>query len=287
MTELSHPEMQQAPTDASFDGHIGQVVQFIEAMRQAGRPIHTWRVVGGPAALIEKCPMKVGPGAHSGLILRKDVFVELGNPEAGSCAFPLWTNRLELVREGRITLIGPGIRESEGASLPFGQVVMVAGEGLGKQEQSALELKQFVANQVEGYMIRSAPGRLWSRVGRDVAGKGFDFEALGAALIALFKAQIPKIQAMEVLFVTSARDDVQRLEAMASAVRSIGAEFAKQAWRDKGFDPAACSVAHDCGSCSEKPDCDDIREVALMRNKTKRAKRAAAAATAGTEQRRS
>ena len=69
-----------------------------------------------------------------GIILRGDTFVELGNPEPGSCAFLLWTDNPSLVRDGKITLIGPDIQESPGASLPFAQVLMVGGTGLGREE---------------------------------------------------------------------------------------------------------------------------------------------------------
>ncbi len=275
MSEPASRDVDDAPPGQSFDLHIAEVARLVEELGAAGRPTRVWHARGEADALLEKLPMRVGPGAHSGLILRKDVFAELGSPDAGSCPLLLWTRRSELIEDGRITLVGPGLQESEGASLPFGQVVMVGGEALDKGDQSALELKQFVANQIEGYMIRRAPGRLWSRVGREIAGKGFDFEALGAALIAIFKGELPKIRTMQVLFVTSGREDVERLGEIAEEASLIGAELAKEAWRAKGFDPAACSVSHDCGSCSEQQDCDDIREVVLLRRQAKRAAQSA------------
>ena len=249
----------------SYDLYVEKVGAFVAAMRASDRRMREFDVALEPERLLEGLPIRVGPAAHSGLILRKDTFAELGNPDAGSCAFLLWTRDTSLIRNGRLTLIGPDVPESEGASLPFAQVVMVGGKELGSEDQSALEQQQFVSNQVEGYMIRSAPGRVWSRVSRCTAAKGFDLPTLGKALMAIFRSEVPRVEAIEVVFVTSTREDVQQLEEMAPAVRALGKRFVNETWRAKGFDPEACSVSHSCRSCVEKATCDDIRDVAKFR----------------------
>jgi CO dehydrogenase/acetyl-CoA synthase beta subunit len=90
---------------------------------------------------------------------------------------------------------------------------------------------------------------------------------LGKALMAIFRSELPRVEAIEVVFVTSTREDVQGLDEMAVDVRALGERFVKETWRAKGFDPDACSVSHDCRSCAEKPTCDDIREVAKFRRR--------------------
>ena len=107
-------------------------------------------------------PIAIGSGANPGIILRGDAFLELGNPTAGSCAYLLWTDEPSLIRDGRITVFGPDIPESEGASLPFGQVLMLAGEGLLPKDHERLQQVPIVGDQIEGYMIRSTPGRMCS-----------------------------------------------------------------------------------------------------------------------------
>ena len=254
----------------TYDLYLERVGAFVEDLRGSGRRIREFDAGDDPQRLLEGLPVRVGPHAHSGLILRRDTFAELGNPDAGSCAFPLWTRRPSLIDDGRITLIGADIQESEGASLPFGQVVMVGGKDLSGEDQLALEQTQFVADRIEGYMVRSAPGRVWSRVSRSAANNGFDFHALGVALLTIFKSKVPKVEAMEILFVTTARSDVHQLEEMAEQVRALGTRFVKQAWLAKGFDPDECSVTHDCASCEEKPGCDDVREIVKLRKKIKK-----------------
>jgi hypothetical protein len=90
------------------------------------------------------------------------------------------------------------------------------------------------------------------------------------ALLTIFKSKVPKVEAMEILFVTTARSDVHQLEEMAEQVRALGTRFVKQAWLAKGFDPDECSVTHDCASCAEKPGCDDVREIAKLRKKIRK-----------------
>lgn len=63
----------------------------------------------------------------------------------------------------KITLVGSDIQECRETSLLLGQVLMVRGAGLGKQEHELLEQSQYVSGQIEGYMIRSVPQRMWSR----------------------------------------------------------------------------------------------------------------------------
>jgi CO dehydrogenase/acetyl-CoA synthase beta subunit len=261
---------------ATFDGYVKQVAEFVEELRGDGRQIRHFDGAGEPAGLLEDLPVRVGAGAASGIILRGDTFAELGNPAAGSCAFLLWTDDASLLEDGRITLVGPGVQQSPDGSLPFGQVLLVAGKDLGKPEHETLEQSQYVSDKIEGYMIRSTPGRMWSRVSRDAAGKGFDFDTLGKALIALFRSEIPKIEAMEILFLTSDKQDVQKLDRIAEQVREISKEIVREVWLDRGYDILECSQGVDCGSCSDKDTCDDIREVVKIRKKKIKEKTAAA-----------
>ena len=253
-----------------FDTYIRRVLEQVEEMRSEGGAVRELDCPTTIDGLLQGLPLRVGPDANPGIILRGDTFLELGSPDAGSCAFLLWTDNPSLIRDGKITLIGPDIQETPGASLPFGQVLMVAGKDLGKEEHSALEQSQYISDQVEGYMIRSTPERMWSRVGKDAAGKGFDFCTLGKALMAIFKSDVPKVQAMEVIFVTSSKEDVQRLDDIAQQVRKIDKDIVRETWLARGYDVLECTLGWDCESCADKPVCDEIREVITVRKKKAR-----------------
>jgi len=259
-----------------FDVYVTKLAEYVEEMRAGGKRIRETSYPATASQLMERLPVRVGPDASPGIILRGDTFVELGNPEAGSAAFVLWTDNPSLIRDGRITLIGPDIQESPGASLPFAQVLMVAGAGLGEEEHETLEQSQYVADQIEGYMIRSSSQHMWSRVSKDAAAKGFSFDTLGRALMVIFKSGMPKVQAVEVVFVTSSKEDVQQLDGIAAQVRKIAKDIVAKAWKAKGIDILECTFGWDCTSCPDRPVCDDIREIITVRKqKAKKAEEAA------------
>ncbi|HEX7409497.1 MAG TPA: carbon monoxide dehydrogenase [Candidatus Binatia bacterium] len=257
---------------ATFDGQIRRVAAYVEEMRTTGRPTREFVSASSPEALKEGLPIRIGSGANPKIILRNETFVELGNPAAGSCAVVLWTDTSALISDGRITLIGADVQEARGASLPFGQILLVAGKDLSAEEHQSVGQTQYVADQIEGYMVRSSARNIWSRVSNEAAAKGFGFETLGRSLMAIYKSSLPKVQAMEVIFVTSSKADVLRLNDIATEVREIGAEIVKERWKAKGYD-LDCDL--DCRSCHDKDVCDDIRKITAAR--LRKEKNAAAA----------
>lgn len=236
-------------------------------MKVQGRQVREILCPTSVAELTAGLPVRVGPSAGSGLVLRSETFVELGNPDVGSCAFLLWTDNPALLRDGRITVIGPDITESAGASLPFGQVLMVGGTELTQEEHTMLERSQYVGDQIEGYMIRSVPQLIWSRVSKEAAQKGFSFEVLGRALMTIFKSSIAKVQAMEILFITSNKEDLKPLTNIASQVQKISRELVRENWKAKGVDLLECTLGGDCQSCPDKPVCDDIKQIITVRKR--------------------
>jgi len=253
-----------------LDAYLERVYALVEEMRERAALVRVYQAPGIPgtgdlpgasdalARLTEGLPIRVGPGASPGLILRSDTFLELGSPEAGSCSLLLATDTTRLVHDGRVTLVGPEVGESAGGSLPFGQVLMLRGAGLGEKDLDELQRLLVVAGQIEGYMVRSAPGNVWSRVSQEAAAKGFSFATLGRALRALVMSGSPAVEAVEVLFVTSGKADLVPLEAAAQQVRKIAREGTRERWKVKGYD---IDCANDCSACGDKPVCDDIRSV--------------------------
>ncbi|MFA5375712.1 MAG: hypothetical protein WC455_08175 [Dehalococcoidia bacterium] len=242
--------------------------QYIADLRRKGRKV---REIDCPAStdnLLKGLPVRVGPKAGSDLILRGDTFVELGSPDVGAASFLLWTDDPSLVKSGRVTLIGPDIPDSEGASLPFGQVIIAAGKKLSSDKHEIIDRTQYVSDQIEGYMLKSMSRQMWSRVSKDAAAKGFSFETLGKALMTIFKSSVPDIEAVEVLFVTTSKEDLQPLEELGEQIREISKNMTKEIWKTKGYD-IECFSTFDCASCPDSAVCDEIKEMVNVRKKTK------------------
>jgi CO dehydrogenase/acetyl-CoA synthase beta subunit len=257
-----------------FDAYIQKVAEYVEALRAKGVDTKEFTCLETLDRIKEGLPVQVGPNAHRGIILRSDTYLELGNPLAGSCAFVLWTEKPSLVREGKVTLLGPDIPESADGSLPFAQILIVGGEELSDKDHESLVQHQYVSDRIEGYMIKSAPDRVWGRVSKDAAKKGFDFETLGKALLGIVRSEEPRVQAMEIVFVTTSKEDVGGLANIAAQIRKISKDIVKENWKIRGYD---IECASDCSSCGEKVVCDDIREVISVRKKKKKEEKAASA----------
>jgi CO dehydrogenase/acetyl-CoA synthase beta subunit len=220
--------------------------------------------------LIEGLPVRIGPQGGANIILKEDTAVELGNPSVASCAFLLWTPNLHLVRDGRITLIGPDIQEAVEESLPFAQVLIVGGTELKDQHHLVLEQHYIISNQIEGYMIRLAPQRqrMWTRVSKKAVEKGFSFETLGRAIMALYKSELPVIEATEVIFLTSSKEDVKGLENIATEVQKIKNDALSSGFVRKDDGSYECTSGYvDCRDCPDQVICDDIRDLIRLRRK--------------------
>ncbi len=258
---------------AAFDRHIRDVLEFSESLRRTGRDCKQLVYPEAPDVLRSTLPISVGPGANPGIILRGDTFVELGNPTAGSCSSLLWSDDPSLIRDGRITLLGPDIPESGGASLPFAQVLMLAGERLLPMDHERLQQAHIVGDQIEGYMVRSAAENIWSRVGKNAAQRGFNFEMLGKALLSLVKCDVKGVTAMEILFVTTSKQDVKDLSEVVYSAKEIASEILKETWKERGYD---VDCQFDCASCHDEEVCDEIRDVLVTIKREARTSDAAA-----------
>jgi acetyl-CoA synthase len=253
----------------SLDSYIGAVRKYVEAL-ESTRRVTVFDCPTDAAAAAASLPVKIGPQRDTNILLKEDTAVELGNPSAASCAFVLWTADSSLVRDGRITLVGPDIPESVGASLPFAQVLLVGGTGLREQYHLVFEQHYAISSQIEGYMVRLAPQqqRMWTRVSNDVVERGFSFRTLGQAVLAIYKTQLPAIEAVELVFVTSSKEDVEGVEPIAAGVwkargDALSSRFARQ--DDGSYE--CTSVYTDCTDCPDQPTCDDIRELTRLRRK--------------------
>ncbi|MCX6276771.1 MAG: hypothetical protein NT004_01575 [Bacteroidetes bacterium] len=275
-----------------YDIYIEKYAAAVDEMYAKGRKIKFTQVPSSISEIRKNICVKVGEKGNSGVILREDTFIELGNPEMGSCSILLYTDKPAMLNDGRITLTGPDINDSgvnnlsldeimnagslhsndkdlaelaclsknkkEIQSFPFAQIIMIGGKELTEKDFDSLREILIVGDQIEGYMVRSFSENIWSRVSKHAVAKGFNFETLGKALMILFKSANPKIESMEVGFVTTNKDDISILKEYSNQIQKISKEIVKENWKIKGYEIDCNS---DCNTCDDKPVCDDIREV--------------------------
>lgn len=248
---------------APFDACIKQTADYVTEMRAACGKLSEYFLTDVPCQL----PFKVGPGAGSGLVMKSDTFLELGSPTAGSCAFALYSKDTSQMQDGRVFLIGPDVHESSSPVLPFGQVILVGGDALSVSDYQRLIECQYTGDQIEGYMVKSIPGRIWTRISNQVAQKGFNFKFLAMALMKIIKNRIPNVSVFEVLFVTSTQADLQRLNEIGVSVSAIARRLKKEHWKAKGIDIDDCAFGGDCGSCEARAVCDKLKKAIHQKGK--------------------
>ena len=193
--------------------------------------------------------------------MSEDVGVELGNPREESVSFVIWTETQNEARDGIISVIGPDLQVSQGESLPFGKVVIVGGKGFNEEnsydKHREMEGMRYDVD-LKGYMLRAVSQyqREWSRVSNDALSSGFSFSILGGVLIDKFKEK-DYIDAVEVIFVTSSREDVKELRGISKGVaRVIGA-----------MNKMIEEMSFDCSTCEYADVCTDVSELRKIRNK--------------------
>jgi CO dehydrogenase/acetyl-CoA synthase beta subunit len=253
----------------SLDIYINRLDEYVDEVRKR-RQIKRIICPASVAELTAGLPINVGKKKEATIILKEDTAVELGNPSVASRAFVLWTSNPNLLVDGRITIIGPDIQESLGKSLPFAQILMVHGRELKDQHHLVLEQHYAISNQIEGYMVRLAPQRqrMWTRVSKNAAERGFSFETLGRAIMAIYKSELPVIETAEVLFITSSKEDVEALESIAAEIQKIKDNALSSRFLSTDNGSYECTSEYlDCRDCPDQAVCDEIRDLVRLKRK--------------------
>ena len=205
-------------------------------------------------------------GKGRNVVLSEDMALELGNPQMNSVSCLIWTQKTDLIQDGKISLIGPDIKESSGKSLPFGKIVLIQASGF-DEETTYDKYKEMEAVRysldLKGYMIRAVSQyqREWSRISREALQNGFSFEILAAALRNEYLKK-DYIHAVELLFVTSSIGDVSELQEI---TKNVGRKISALNKMLSEIDP-------DCDECEYNDVCDEVDELKSMK-KTRDEKR--------------
>lgn len=200
-------------------------------------------------------------GRGRNVVLSDDMALELGNPRMNSVSCLIWTQNNGLIHDGRISLIGPDIKESSGKSLPFGKIVLAEVSGFDEEttydKYTEMETVRYSLD-LKGYMIRAVSQyqREWSRISREAVQNGFSFEILAGALRDEYFKKC-YIHAVEFLFVTSSAGDVGELQEI---TKNVGRKIS-------ALNKMLSEIDSDCDECEYNDVCDEVDELRGMRKK--------------------
>ncbi|MCP4118934.1 MAG: hypothetical protein GY737_26765 [Desulfobacteraceae bacterium] len=195
------------------------------------------------------------------IILMPDLALELGSPGNASVSFMVWTGEESLIKDQRITLLGPDLTETSEKRMPFGKIVMAGVQGFDEtnafDRNRAICLKKFDLS-LKGHMLRSASHHMaeWHRISKAAIKKGFSFNHLGSAMINEYK-KIDYVKSVEVMFVTSSDEDVTELYDMGKRSARMTGALSKM----------VNETSYDCSECEYRDLCGEALELRKLRAK--------------------
>jgi len=199
------------------------------------------------------------------IVLSEDTAVELGHPSAGSLSMVLMTNRAANIKDNRITVVGPEVWEMDDQTrYPFAQVILLAIDCDTPPDPFEIDRLQFLTNRLPGYMVRSVPGKLWSRISKKGVKAGINLSAIGSAVINAYKHEFENVKAVEVLYVTSSKNDIAELEKVKVEEEILSGQHKKLVL---GINGEVECTGLNCDTCAEKPVCDSLRDIVIKRRK--------------------
>lgn len=237
-----------------FDKQYQEITAFLERRRKEGNVTE----------LLHDRKTRWPSEKNRNLVLGADTAVELGNPRDASASFLLWVNDPSLLKNGRISVVGPDLPQLSGERVSFGRVVIAGGMDFDAENSferyREMELLRYDIH-MKGYMMRAVSqyGREWSRVSREALDSGFSFSILGGAIVDQY-LKLSYIRGVEVIFVTAGRDEVLALGHIGEGVLSI----------INAMNKMADEMSFDCDTCEYTAVCGDVAELRSMRSALQR-----------------
>lgn len=199
------------------------------------------------------------------IILQEETGLELGgiNKKSFSLIFPI--HNLNLIDDGRITLLGHEINSLKEKSIDFGIFILMGINKTIEKEDGKLRQLNFISNSIEGFLIRSIPRRFWCRISNYAKNNNISFEFLGNAIQYLFKQKFGNlVDSMEILFINSYPDSIDEFRNVSSEIfRQI-----KQGWIDKIEEwkkKVDCEYDWGCEICPYRDECYNLKKVLIKR----------------------
>ncbi len=188
------------------------------------------------------------------LILEDETALELGHPEKGSLFFLAWTENAS--GEDEVMLVGPDLQKIPDRSAPFALAVLVSGQFEDEYDCFRDLRDEVFDTRLRGMASRVMPSRqtIWTRVKRDALENGMSLAHLGAAIIDNLR-DFEFVSRVQTLFVTSAKEDVEKLAPAALESDRIARAMIKMTEE----------MSYDCESCEFSDVCEDVAELKRIR----------------------
>jgi acetyl-CoA decarbonylase/synthase complex subunit beta len=158
-------------------------------------------------AMFEDIPVDVGVIYEGERIRWANTYTELGGPNEEHKFELVRVQALDKVEDGKVTIIGPDIKDLEKRSYPFGILIEVAGREVEEDLEGVFErhIHEY-SNFVEGLMHINQRYDIHLRLSEKSFKRGFNsFQFLGKIFQRLYKSELPIIEKMQTTFITDSK----------------------------------------------------------------------------------
>jgi len=149
-------------------------------------------------------PVDVGVIYEGERIRWPDAYAEFGGPKVEQKFELVRVIDLDEIEDGKITIIGPDIKDLEKKSYPFGIYIEVAGRDLEEGLEGVIERRiHEYCNYIEGLMHLNQRYDIWLRISKKSVEKGLNsFTYVGKVLQRLFKSELPIVEKIQIAFIS-------------------------------------------------------------------------------------
>jgi len=155
-------------------------------------------------SMFKDIPVDVGVIYEGERIRWADAFTDLGGERVDHKFELVRARPPDEVEDGKITVMGPDIKDMEKRSYPFGIYIEVAGEQIEEELEGVIERRiHEYCNYIEGLMHLNQRYDIWLRLSQKSFDKGLNsFQYIGKVLQRLYKSEMPIIEKIQVTFIT-------------------------------------------------------------------------------------
>jgi len=246
---------------------IENIRKFIVNENESGKILTSFKVKSNLIEYFNNSGINIRLDNNKEIILQEETHLELGGMNKSSFSIIMPINELKLIEDGKISILGPEIKQISDSSVDFGLFILIGVNDLSKNEYHGLRSLNFLSNGIEGFSIRTIPRRFWCRISSEVFLRNFSFEFLGNAIYYLFKQKFKGLlKKIEIIFICSYPDSIREFIKITSDITNKFQEEFKtkiDEWR-KRID---CEYDWGCEICPYQEECYEIKQVLLEREK--------------------
>jgi len=194
------------------------------------------------------------------IVSARDTLIELGHPVTASVCLGMITKREDLVADGSVTVVGKELQELPEGRYSFALIVLTEVMETDESCRHALARKMSSCDSLAGCMARVLLDRIWIRLSKEALNRGISLGTIGWHLISELKKEKDRFNKVEVIYIVSEKDHVNRLRSVADKL----AEIKAARYKAKYIKREDCNSILDCEECPEFLTCQVFKDAVVI-----------------------